>query len=546
MSVMADPDEPVASEDTWSTAAPTVYVDGAPLPMGEGDATDMLLASNTAGQAPPYGYYSTWQSTEASRRYRSDVMPAAGYNPYVLQDVDVHSNQAQAYHRIDDYMTPLVPGEAMYNFPTQNGLTSVSGSSGLWLTRNFNPNDAELKAGPLFIDICSLELVGLYSDISGPFAETLPEDGFIAAVGLTVRGMLRITPTTFLEASGTFYYVPTEGDAGFFFGGGGGSFVRFEHQTQIGAWDILFFDVFDVFHPLSQLLSDVGNSASAVSGRYRLGYEYAFTERPFSDEYLYFRNIVGVTASTMLTENTRLRLGFDHLDTWQTSDFEHGTQMEHFSAGVFYDSPDLWFMPWATYDLYWYEGFEDPRHQALVGATFPFSKSLIAFARAGYTWDENWDGSFLWDVYVNHRINSSWSQSAGAGYTYQLSPIGDDFLGYNARYSLDFAPGGRVSAGGFVQWGGNDLTGSDQWVAGATSTVMIDSKTSAQGSMFYMQEENDFGFASEAWIYRAELLHSLSRTINLRLTYQLTDYEANTENTSYNENLFMLTVTKYF
>lgn len=545
MTALADPDEPVAMEDTWSTTAPGVYLDGAPLPAGEGDATDTTLVG-TGGQAPPYGYYSTWQSTEASRRYRADVMPASGWNPHALEEIDVYSNRPEMYHRIDDYMTPLVPGEAMYHIPTDTGLTTVSGSSGLWLTRSFNPNDAEVKAGPLYIDVYSLELIGLYSDITGPFAETLPDDGFIASVGLTVRGLLKISQRTFLEATGTLYYVPTEGDVGFFFGGGGGTFVRFEHQTQIGNWDILFFDVFDVFHPLSQLLSDVGNSASALSGRYRLGYEYAFTDQPFSDEYLYFRNIVGVTATTMLTENLRLRLGYDHLDTWQTNDFEHGTQMEHFGAGLFYDSPDLWFMPWATYDLYFYEGFEDPRHQFLLGATFPFSRSLVAFARAGYTWDENWDGSFLWDVYVHHRIDSAWSQSAGVGYTYQLSPIGDDFLGYNARYSLSYAPGDRFSAGAFVQWGGNDLVGSEQWVAGATATQVLTSRTSAQGSIFYLQDENDFGFASDAWIYRAELLHSLSRTISMRLTYQLTDYDANTDNTSYDENLFMMTLTKYF
>jgi hypothetical protein len=181
-----------------------------------------------------------------------------------------------------------------------------------------------------------------------------------------------------------------------------------------------------------------------------------------------------------------------------------------------------------------------------VGATFPFSKSLIAFARAGYTWDENWDGSFLWDVYVNHRINSEWSQSAAAGYTYQLSPVGDDFLGYNARYSLNYASGGRFSAGSFIQWGGNDLTNTEQWVAGALATVALDSRTSVQGTMFYLQEESDFGLSTDAWIYRAELLHSLSRTINLRLTYQLTDYETNPESGSYDENLFMLTLTKYF
>jgi hypothetical protein len=391
--------------------------------------------------------------------------------------------------------------------------------------------------------------------VSGPFADGLPDDGFIAMFGLNVSAFIQITPQTYLKATGTLYYVPTKNEVGFFFGSGGATYAELEHRFNAGSWDIHLYDHFDVFHPLSYLLSDLSRPAFDQSGLYRVGYEYGFnsTSSPWSGDQISFRNIAGIDATTYLGHDFRLRIGYEHWETWQTTNFDRLTPVDHLSAGLFYEDNITWFRPWLIYDGYYYNNFTDPFQQVLAGATLPFSRSLIGYVRGGYAW---WDGgtfgssdsNFVWDLGLTHYINSTWSHTAQTGYSYQAGPRSDETsFGYYAHYLIRYQPPrGRIGVNGLIQWQRQEWNGSESVLTGVQADYTIDPRTSLSAYIYYWDNKMIESNEGDAWLYRLQLTHNLNASLVARLIYQFTDSRNSSPSASYIDHLLMLSLTKYF
>lgn len=525
------------------------------------------------------GYYPTWQSSQpaASGRVYGTPGDVAGYSrtgwptggvtmqyrpdlgtetapiisPYLLRNNTLPDGRATVGHRVDDVLSPLVPQSALYYGEDGRTATSVNTNLGLYLERDIDIEASQIKAGPLFIHFTQLDAVALYSDISGPYAKELPDDGWIAAITLQFDMDLRLSPRTFFEVHGGVYYTPTNNSFGFYANSASTTYAHFEHTIEIDRWDITFYDYLDIITPLTYLLQ-YGSNGSAYdrSGLYAVGFLSNGFERSFDSQQLYFRNAIGVRASTFIKSDLRLTTGYEHYDMWFSKDLDYQGGLDHFNAGLFYEPKDLWFLPWGTYDAYFFENFRESLQEFYTGVTLPISRSLLGYARVGYAWSEGdrgegtEDGTFVWDVGLQHKIDRQWSQSAVFGNSYRVSPLLETTHGMYSSYSLDFKSAySTFYAGGNFTWAHIEPRGDYSSIYTAYTGINLDDLTSIRGTVIYAP--TDFAIGDrEVWLYRAELNRLLTPTLTLQLIYQLTDYHTTQKDGSYVDNMFMLTLSK--
>ena len=494
-----------------------------------------------------------WPTGQTSVEYVPDAQPSTApyISPYLLRNETTPGGAPTNGHTADNYLSPFVPQEAVWYSPDARSSTRVAWDSGLYLRQDIDIGHSQIQAGPLFIDFTQIEADALYSDISGPYSKIVPSDGFIAAIGLYFNIDLRLSTRTFLTASGVAYYVPTSNRFGLYLLGGSNTYAHFEHSFEWGRWDVTVFDYLDVLTPLSYLLQNAATSpAYDRSGLYTLGFLTSGFDHPFDSDLLYIRNTVGIRGATFLGPDVRLSTGYEHYDDWFGGNLHHLANLDHYYAGVFYEPKDWWFMPWATYDAYFFDNYGSSLQQVYVGATMPFSPSLSAYARVGWAWLGGHagrgidDGNLVWDVGVNHRISPSWTESLAVGNSYRISPLLATTSGLYATYTISFTPPeSRFFASGSVTYAHIEPQSETDWLATVMAGMNIDEYTSIRGIVMYSPSDWDSGNRS-IWMYRAELDRILTPTVNLRLIYQYTDYETTQFNSSYRDQLIMLSITK--
>ena len=522
---------------TWQTSQPSANapVNGAP-----------------STEVPGYSR-AGWETGGATMQYRPDLgtETAPLISPYLLRNEMAPGGGPTIGHRADDFLAPFVPQGAAYYDSNGRAVTTINANLGMYLQRDLDLEASQIKAGPLYIHFTQLDAVALYSDITGPYAKQLPDDGFIAAVSLTFELSLRLAPRTALEVQGTVYYIPTNNRFGFYSSAASMTYAHFEHTIEIDRWDITFYDYLDVITPLSYLLQYGANgSVFDRSGLYTVGYLSHGFERSFNGDNLFFRNSVGVRASTYLQSDLRFTAGYQHADIWLGNGFKYQGSLDQFNAGLFYEPKDLWFMPWTTYDAYLYDNFRSNLQQWYVGATLPISRDILGYARVGWAWEGGDagrgfdDGSLVWDVGVNHQIDRQWSQSAVFGNSYRISPLLEQTHGMYATYGLNFHSAySTLIAGATATWAHESPSGADNEVYTLYTGCNLDELTSVRGTVMYAPA--DFaGGNRQVWLYQAELDRVLTPTLMLKFIYQLTDYHTTQVGGTYIDNMLMLTLTK--
>ena len=514
--------------------------------------------SATGGSAPGllYGgrYTRTgWPTGQTTMQYRDDLQPGTApmISPYLLRNDLTPGGQPTNGHTADLYLSPFVPGTAVFYSNGDRTNTRISWDAGLSLHQDVDVQYAQIQAGPLFINFTQIEADLLYSDISGPYAQSLPSDGFIAAVGLYFNIDLRISPRTFFTLAGALFYVPTSYRVGFYLTGGNAAFAQFEHSFEVGTWDVTIFDYVDAISPMNYLLQNLNSSAFDRSGLYTLGFiTQNFDERPFSR--VYYRNTVGIRGSTFLGPDLRFSTGYEHYDTWQGNGdhLVHEFNLDHYYAGLFYEPKDLWLMPWVTYDAYEYDNYSGSLQQVFAGATMPISPEIQAYARVGYAWLSGHngrgidDGSLVWDVGISQKLSLAWSHSLAVGDSYRISPLLQTTSGLYGTYTINYAPPeSRFSAAASVTGEHSEPYKNDQWLATATAAYTIDERTTARALVLYSPAVFEGGNRS-VWLYRAELDRELTSTLSLRLIYQYTDWDTTQFNSSYQDQMVMLSLTQ--
>lgn len=323
---------------------------------------------------------------------------------YPQPEMNFYERHDEFFGPLENFLTVFVPGEGVYVGRSKSRSESdyvdvdpelVGGvylDFGLPFTRRYNPDRAHLKLGPSYFDLLSITAAMLYSDLdAAPATRALyPDDGWIGALELTARGLIRFTDNVYLSAVGTVYYLDS-GRVGFYFGNGNDANTRlrvnFGINKEVGDWEFLIFDQFRTHYYLYDLYDDVEDGEIVQSGRYRFGRDNPRTAQAtdyYNDDQLYFVNDAGAVAYWDDETEWRLRVAGWRRDTWRTNDFIHTQGSYYGSLFLTYDRQDWRFAPFFEY---WTRYDDDPeswRHVFWLGVQGPLSQNTNLLARVGY------------------------------------------------------------------------------------------------------------------------------------------------------------------
>ncbi len=445
-----------------------------------------------------------------------------------------------------------------------------------WTQRAFEPQDADLKLGPFYFKLRAVEAAALYSDNIN-LTPDHEEADTIGIVSATVDVVAQVTESFRIATSGTFVYLPTEGKAGiagfgltdiYNFGLAAGplAHAQISWDTDIGGWHVVFTDDFQVLQAIysNEIRSDnvlfEGSQFDdeARAGRYVLrpnegavfrNADNRDNEHEFRTDQVAFSNLVSAEAERLQPGSILLKARVYHEDLWYNQGNRGQPSLrEGATISVLSQRENMRFKPYFIYDLYHTDQDDDLQHIFRVGAFGPITDQLYLFAEVGYYTGGQAGNGGLWRVQLDHTAGPYTQQSLIYARTFNyFHDEVDELVGYNLRQILGprlYFDGYayRVRAQEFFDDSSEDST-RNEWRLGVRFTYNIGPKTTLRLTGQYASIDPD---NTEAWTGRLELGYNFTDTLLLHFAYQHQKSTSDNVSFNYTENLFFLSLTKYF
>lgn len=455
------------------------------------------------------------------------------------------------------------------NLPTLNG--------GLpWTQRAFEPQDADLKLGPFYFKLRAIEGAVLQSDNIN-LTPDHTESGTIGILSATVDVVAQVTEGFRIATSGTFVYLPTEGKAGvagfgltdiYNFGLAAGPLARAQvsWDTDIGGWHVIFTDDFQViqgiysneFRSDDALFEGSNFDGEARAGRYVLRPNEGAVFRnsgsqnhrvDLRSDLVAFSNIVSADAERVSPGSILVRGRIYHEDLWynQGNRGQPGLR-EGATLTLISQRENMRFKPYFIYDIFHTDQDDQWQNVFRAGFTGPITDQLFLYAEAGYYTGGLAGNGGLWHVELDHTAGPYTQQSLiyARQFNYFHDEV-DQLLGYNLRQILGprlYFDGYvyRVRAQEFFEDSSEDTT-RNEWRGGVRLTYDIGPKTTLRLTGEYADIDPD---RTTAWTGRVELGYNFTDTLLLHFVYQHQKSTSDNAGLNYTENLFFLSLTKYF
>lgn len=468
------------------------------------------------------------------------------------------------YERHDNIFSPLdsalgvlAPGEVFHVEGDEINSSRFYGYAdpGFPLTRDFNPDLATMKLGPLYLDLISLSGTVLYSDYQGT-GNAGDDDGWLSAISLAFRGVAQITDNLYLSLTGEVYYLPGDNEVGFFFGNGGHSMLRIAYEDRIGDWNYVIFDEFSARHRLSEIFDEVEHDEIEVAGRYRFGrYDNLRSSDYFDGDSIFFVNRLGAAISGPVNDIIQGSASFEHFDYWKTLDFDHQRDWDQLTARLEYSGYEWLISPFFEYRLVALDDWSVLNHTVWLGGRSRLTENLRAEAKVGFfkaTGNEREVDRPIAEIGLIHHLGENTTHSLYAGARQYLWEEADNWMATYARYALTHRLSSRLRANAHIQYSELDnLDGVTYdrrgWSGGANLTAHLSDYTVAQAGVYLddWDQKSPVNADRSRAIYRASIKQRLLPYVHARLLYQYED--SHTRGSSgYNEHLYMLTVTHLF
>lgn len=446
-----------------------------------------------------------------------------------------------------------------------------------WAQRGFEPQDADLKLGPLFFKLREIDAAVLHSDNIN-LTPDHTESGTIAMVAATIDVIAQITEGLRLASSATFVYFPIEGKAGiagfgltdiYNFGLFTGPIVRTQvtWDTEINDWHVVFADEFRIeqgtysidYRSDNALFEGFRFDEASQAGRYVFrpteGFVFGKNENRYNhdelrSDLLVYSNLVSADAEKITPGVILMRARVYREDLW----YNQGNRglpslREGATLTLVSERENMRFKPYFVYDAYYTDEADNVQHIFRGGIFGPITDQLILRAEAGYFIGGLADESALWNVELNHVAGPYTTESLfyGRNFNYFHDEI-DDVLGYNLHQVI----GPRVNADFYAtkvraeEYYGDSSQNTirDEYHLGLRLIYNVGPRT----SLGLTGEYTDVTAPDETtwWIGRAELGYNFTDTLNLHFVYQYQKRSSNVFQDSYTENLFFLSLSKYF
>ena len=467
-------------------------------------------------------------------------------------------------------VTPSVQTESVEARATL-GLPSINAAFPL-LQRGFEPQDADLKFGPVFFKLQGLSAAGLWSDNINLTA-THRESGTIGILTISGAIIAQLTEGLRLAVSGSFVYLPLQNEAGiagfglyapYLLGFDDEPIVRSEitWNTIIGGWNVVFADDFRI--GIGRFSNNVRDDAIIFNGGGFNGYDqagrYVFRapQDPIASSsrrsnersdtsILYYSNVISAQADRLIVGKTRLRFQASHENLW----YNQGNRglpglRDQINVSLVSERENLRFKPFIIYQAMKTDLENSFEHTIRAGVDGPITDQLQLHAEAGYYFGNNQD-AFLWGVSLRHQAGPYTEESLFFGRS--VSSFHDEIneiIGYDIRQIL----GPKVIADAFflrddihaLNGGGFSRV---EYRTGLRFSINAGPRTNIILTGTYALVDSAGG-QSNTLTGRAEISHYFTDTFLARLIYQYQDSTSDFQNQSYYENLIYFSLTKYF
>ncbi len=451
------------------------------------------------------------------------------------------------------------------------GLPSINAAFPL-LQRGFEPQDADLKFGPVFFKLQGLSAAGLWSDNIN-LTETHRESGTIGILTISGAIIAQLTEGLRLAVSGSFVYLPLQNEAGiagfglyapYLLGFDDEPIVRSEvtWNTVIGGWNVVFADDFRI--GIGRFSNNVRDDAIIFNGGGFNGYDqagrYVFRapQDPIASSsrssnersdtsILYYSNVISAQADRLIVGKTRLRVQASHENLW----YNQGNRglpglRDQINVSLVSERENLRFKPFVMYQAMKTDLENSFEHTIRAGVDGPITDQIQLHAEAGYYFGNNQD-AFLWGVSLRHQAGPYTEESLFFGRS--VSSFHDEIneiIGYDIRQIL----GPKVIADAFFLRDDIHALNSSgfsrvEYRSGLRFSISAGPRTNILLTGTYALVDSAGG-QSNTLTGRAEVSHYFTDTFLARLIYQYQDSTSDFQNQSYYENLIYFSLTKYF
>jgi hypothetical protein len=445
-----------------------------------------------------------------------------------------------------------------------------------FLQRGFEPQNADLKVGPFFFKLMAVQAAVLHSDNINQTPDNERESGTIAITTATINMLAQLTEGLHLATSITLVYFPIEGKAGI----AGLNFTdlyslgllaepvtraQVAWETKIGGWTVVFMDQFqlsvgsysddyrydyDLFDQnLFNEESQAGRYSFRAPGGHGATNQEHRTGSTLGSDFAVFSNEVSASAGRLLPGSVRLQARIYREDLWYNQG-NRGLPSLREGGSVLLESQryNTRFKPYFLYEAFRSDENVGFQNIFRLGVKGPITDHLGLRAEYGYYFGGEFGSGNLWEVALYNDPSPLIHQSLI--YTRTFSDFHDEIyegLGYSYRQIL----GPKLNAEVFVyhlniQTVGNvqtDLSDRNELRSGLRLTFTPGPKTSIRLSGIYDSNDEDH---SEFWTGRLEIGYSITDTLLARFLYQYRRETSDLPSNQFSENLFFLSLTKYF
>jgi hypothetical protein len=390
----------------------------------------------------------------------------------------------------------------------------------------------------------------------------------------------QITEGLRLATSGSLVYLPLEGKIGiagfglselYNFGVIAGPSTRAQivWNTEIGGWNVVIADDFQILLGSysdgirnDQVLFDGGTfSEESRAGRYAFrapgsnvsggnqGDRFGLNrqgDREFNGDFVVFSNTISAETDRLLPGTVRLRVQVYHEDLW----YNQGNRglpslREGATVSLRAERENMRFKPYAIYEAFRTDFAQGFQQIIRLGVAGPITEQLDFRAEAGYYYGGFGQEGGLWLVELRHTAGPYTRESLT--YARSFSYFHDE-INEGVEYNIHQVLGPRLSGDAYlaryrVEDLLDDLRTRDEWRAGLRLTLLAGPKTTVRLTGEYALIDPD---ETEAWTGRVEIGYKFSDTISAQFLYQYQQSSSAFSGFNYKENLFYLSLTKYF
>ena len=346
------------------------------------------------------------------------------------------------------------------NPPHGNASLRLGGYPG-FLVHAPEPEDADLKAGPVFIKFHSLDGLVLYDDNYNE-SEKDRKSELLALLRLNLSLIAQLSDNLQFILGGTIDYLPLQNQFGVNSGSdllllGPALAAQLVYDTVIAEWPVRFADDFQ--SGAGVFSNNVGDNFDLFegdqlyrdqNGRYSF-HDYQRTPSSLTTSnspLIYYVNTVSALTDRLLPNDIRLTLRLEHQDLWYNqSNRGLPSSRDDFLATLASERENLRFKPYVTYEATYVDDTPGITQSINAGVRGPIDDQLFLRGEVGYFISGNGRNGVLYLLDLDHAAGPFTSEHLGVGS--ELNYFDSEQLTYE-YYRFDQILGPNLSADFFL------------------------------------------------------------------------------------------------